>query len=43
MDFSIDPELESIAAEAAKLAADFDDEYWSQKDQAHEFPVTGLP
>ncbi|MFP8882159.1 MAG: acyl-CoA dehydrogenase family protein [Myxococcota bacterium] len=38
MDFSIDPELESIAAEAAKLAADFDDEYWSQKDQAHEFP-----
>ncbi len=38
MDFSIDPELESIAAEAAKLAAGFDDEYWSQKDQAHEFP-----
>lgn len=38
MDFSIDPELESIAAEATKLAAGFDDEYWSQKDQAHEFP-----
>ena len=38
MDFSADPELESIAAEATKLAAEFDDEYWSKKDQAHEFP-----
>ena len=38
MDFSADPELESIAAEVAKLASAFDDEYWSQKDQAHEFP-----
>ena len=38
MDCSTDPELESIAAEAKKLASAFGDEYWSQKDQAHEFP-----
>lgn len=38
MDFSTDPELESIAAEAKKLSSAFGDEYWSQKDQAHEFP-----
>lgn len=38
MDFSIDPGLERIAAEATKLAADFDDEYWSQRGEAHDFP-----
>ncbi len=38
MDFSADPELDSLAAEAAKLAADFDDDYWSKKARAHEFP-----
>ena len=38
MDFSPDPELESIADEARKLAGRFDDQYWSEKDRAHEFP-----
>jgi acyl-CoA dehydrogenase len=38
MDFSLDPELESIATEARKLAEQFDDAYWSAKDTAHEFP-----
>ena len=38
MDFSTDPELESIASEARKLAEQFDDQYWSEKDRAHEFP-----
>jgi acyl-CoA dehydrogenase len=38
MDFAADPELEQIADEARKLCAPFGDEYWSAKDQAHEFP-----
>lgn len=38
MDFSPDPELEGIAREAAKLAADFDDDYWSDHDERHAFP-----
>jgi acyl-CoA dehydrogenase len=38
MDFSSDPELESIATEARRLASQFDDAYWSEKDSAHEFP-----
>ena len=38
MDFSTDPELESIAAEAARLCGEFGDDYWSAKDSAHEFP-----
>ena len=38
MDFSPDSELENIASEARKLAGQFDDEYWSAKDVAHEFP-----
>jgi acyl-CoA dehydrogenase len=38
MDFSAGSELESIRAEAAKLASSFDDEYWSRHDEGHEFP-----
>ncbi|HIG70003.1 MAG: acyl-CoA dehydrogenase family protein [Myxococcales bacterium] len=38
MDFSADPELESITSEARRLAEQFDDQYWSEKDRAHEFP-----
>jgi acyl-CoA dehydrogenase len=38
MDFSAGPELESIAAEASKLAAAFDDEYWLDHDERREFP-----
>jgi acyl-CoA dehydrogenase len=38
MDFSAGSELESIRAEAAKLASSFDDEYWSRHDERHEFP-----
>ena len=37
MDFSLGPELESIADEARKLAAAFDDDYWSDHDQRHAF------
>jgi acyl-CoA dehydrogenase len=38
MNFDIAPELEEVAAEAGRLAAQFDDEYWRTKDDAHEFP-----
>lgn len=38
MDFSTDTELESIRAEADRLASAFDDEYWRARDEAHEFP-----
>lgn len=38
MDFSLGPELESIAAEATRLAGKFDDDYWLARDEAHEFP-----
>ena len=38
MDFSFGSELESIRAEAAKLAGSFDDAYWSRHDEKHEFP-----
>jgi acyl-CoA dehydrogenase len=38
VDFSLEGELESIRAEATKLAARFGDEYWSQHDEKHEFP-----
>ena len=38
MDFSADPELQSISSEAAKLAAAFDDDYWMDHDQRHAFP-----
>ncbi len=38
MDFSQDPELESIRGEAGKLAAQFNDDYWSDHDERHAFP-----
>lgn len=38
MNFQIDAEDERIASEASRLAADFDDDYWSEHDTRHEFP-----
>ncbi|MCZ6784388.1 MAG: acyl-CoA/acyl-ACP dehydrogenase [Proteobacteria bacterium] len=38
MDFSSDPELESIAREAENLASAFDDDYWSEHDEKKQFP-----
>lgn len=38
MDFTPDPELEELDAEARRLASAFDDEYWRTHDAAHEFP-----
>ena len=38
MDFAPGPDLESIQDEAAKLASGFDDAYWSERDEKHEFP-----
>ena len=38
MDFTLGPELESIRAEAKRLCERFDDDYWSARDEGHEFP-----
>ena len=38
MDFSLGTELESIRSEAKRLCERFDDDYWSARDEAHEFP-----
>ncbi len=38
MDFSFGPELESIRDAARRLCARFDDDYWSARDEGHEFP-----
>jgi acyl-CoA dehydrogenase len=38
MDFELDEELESIQAEASKLAAAFDDDYWLDHDERKAFP-----
>ena len=38
MDFRPDPELENIGHEARRLADQFDDEYWRDHDERHEFP-----
>ncbi len=38
MDFALDTELQAIYDESAKIAAAFDDEYWAQHDEKHEFP-----
>ena len=38
MDFTADPELESIRREATKLADAFDDDFWSDHDERHAFP-----
>ncbi len=38
MDFSLGPDLESIVAEATRLASKFDDDYWLGQDERKEFP-----
>ncbi len=38
MDFTAADDIERIRAEAERLAAGFDDEYWRAKDSAKEFP-----
>ena len=38
MDFSAGPELEQIELEARRLADQFDDDYWRDHDEKHEFP-----
>ena len=38
MDFSLDEDLLSIQHEARRLADKFDDDYWREHDENHEFP-----
>jgi len=38
MDFSLSPELLQIQHEARRLADPFDDDYWREHDEKHEFP-----
>ena len=38
MDFSIPDEHEAIREGIRRICADFPDEYWAAKDEAHEFP-----
>src|SRR5829696_771688 len=38
MDFSQSSDHEAIREAIRKICAGFDDDYWSQKDEAHEFP-----
>jgi acyl-CoA dehydrogenase len=38
MDFAAGEDLEAIRHEAGKLASGFDDAYWSEHDEKHEFP-----
>lgn len=38
MDFQIEDEHELIRDAVRKVCADFPDEYWAEKDKAHEFP-----
>lgn len=38
MDFQITDEQQLIRDAVRKVCADFPDEYWAQKDEAHEFP-----
>ena len=38
MDFELSQDQQLIRDSVAKLCADFPDEYWSAKDQQHEFP-----
>lgn len=39
MDFELTQDQKLIRSSVAELAAKFDDHYWLEKDQAHEFPV----
>lgn len=38
MDFRLTDDQETIRRAVAELAARFDEEYWLEKDTAHEFP-----
>jgi acyl-CoA dehydrogenase len=38
MDFSLDDDHLAIAGAVDRVCADFDDTYWSERDQLHEFP-----
>lgn len=38
MDFEVDSDHEAIREGVRRVCAGFDDEYWSARDQAHEFP-----
>ena len=38
MSFELTEDQEMIRKSVAQLAARFDDQYWMEKDQAHEFP-----
>lgn len=38
MDFASDDDHEAIREGVRRVCADFSDEYWSEKDEAHEFP-----
>ncbi|WP_405969638.1 acyl-CoA/acyl-ACP dehydrogenase [Streptomyces sp. NBC_00988] len=39
MDFELTEDQETIRKSVAGLLRDFDDQYWMEKDQAHEFPT----
>jgi acyl-CoA dehydrogenase len=39
MDFDLTPDQETIRTAVRELAAKFDDQYWMDKDDAHEFPA----
>ena len=39
MDFELSEDQETIRKAVRELAANFDDQYWMEKDQAHEFPA----
>ena len=39
MDFELTEDQQTIRDGGAELAAKFDDQYWMEKDQAHEFPT----
>ena len=38
MDFSVSDDHEAIRTAIRRICADFPDEYWSERDEAHEFP-----
>ena len=38
MDFALGAELSAIRDESARIASNFDDDYWSRCDEGHEFP-----
>src|SRR5258708_22614047 len=39
MNFELTDDQELIRKSVAELASKFDDQYWMEKDQAHEFPT----